>query len=83
LTTAAAVEMIVKTSNAAGARVQLRIKLALIIALSGRRGIARVVQATCACSMCAQGCLCTLPHIFNVTGSYVIILIIWYVYAIV
>jgi len=46
LTTAAAVEMIVKTSNAAGARVQLRIKLALIIALSGRRDIARVVQAT-------------------------------------
>jgi hypothetical protein len=38
--------MIVKTSNAAGARVQLWIKLALITALSGRRDIARVVQAT-------------------------------------
>ena len=46
MTTAAAVEMIVKTSNAAGARVQLRIELALIIALSSRGGIARVVQAT-------------------------------------
>lgn len=45
MTTAATVEMIVKTSNAAGAGVQLRIKFALISALSARRDIARVVQA--------------------------------------